>query len=196
MTLQQSILKFIYPFLIFIDKLIPVKDALLVNAHNKLPLTSIYSIQALASNNDSFLLEKYKGKKILLVNTASNCGYTAQYDELESLYGKYKDKLVILAFPSNDFKGQEPHDDTAIGKFCKLNYGVTFPIMKKAGVLKGKDQSETYKWLTDVNKNGWCNKEPSWNFCKYLVNEEGVLTHYFKQGISPLDKRLISAIEK
>ena len=196
MTLPQIFLKFIYPFLILINKLMPVKDALLLNTHNQLPLTSICSIQVIANNNDSFLLEKYKGRKILIVNTASNCGYTAQYDELESLYCKYKNKLVILAFPSNDFMGQEPHNDAAIGMFCKLNYGVTFPIMRKEGVLSGKKQSETYKWLTDATKNGWCNKEPSWNFCKYLINEDGVLTHYFNQGISPLDKRVISAIEK
>ncbi len=196
MTFKQIVLKFIYPFLIFIDKLIPGKDACLTNIGNKPPLTSIYYVQMIASNNDTLSLEKYKGKKIMLVNTASNCGYTAQYDELEKLYKKYQDKLVIIAFPSNDFKEQEPANDSSITKFCKINYGVTFPIMKKGHVLKVNNQSEMYQWLTDETKNGWCKKEPSWNFCKYLINEQGVLTHYFRQGVSPLDKRIISAIEK
>ena len=196
MTFQQAILRFIYPFLLFINKLLPAKDASLTNLNNKLPLKSLYTIQVMANNNDSLLLEKYKGKKLLLVNTASNCGYTAQYDELETLYKRYKDKLVIIAFPSNDFRGQEPHTDSTIAQFCKLNYGVTFPVMKKGKVLKGENQTEIYQWLTDDSKNGWCKKEPTWNFCKYLINEEGTLTHFFKQGVSPLDKRVIEAIEK
>lgn len=196
MTFQQTFLKFIYPFLLIIDKLMPAKDASLINLNNKIPQTSIYTIQVIANNNDSLFLEKYKGKKLLLVNTASNCGYTAQYNELETLYKRYRDKLVIIAFPSNDFRGQEPHADSTIAQFCKLNYGVTFPVMKKGSVLKGENQIEIYKWLTDETNNGWCNKEPTWNFCKYLINEEGMLTYFFKQGVSPLDKRVIEAIEK
>ena len=196
MTIQQYILKFLYPFIMLIDKWMPAKDASLINSHHTLPVIPIYSIEVMANNNQPFSLEQFRGMKILLVNTASNCGFTAQYDELESLYKQYRDKLVIVAFPSNDFRGQEPHDDTAIGQFCKLNYGVTFPLMKKSDVLKGKNQNEIYQWLTDPAKNGWCSKQPTWNFCKYLIDEKGTLTHFFKQTVSPLDKRVIAAIKE
>jgi glutathione peroxidase len=196
MTTQQSILKFLYPIILFLDKLFPAKDAFLVNPNYTRPLIPVYDIQVSANDNSQFSLEQYKGKKILIVNTASNCGYTAQYDELELLYKQQQDGLIIIAFPSNNFKGQEPENDTTIGEFCKINYGVTFPIMKKSDVIKGNNQNEIYQWLTDANKNGWCSKQPSWNFCKYLINEEGVLTHFFRQGVSPLDKRVLAAIEQ
>lgn len=196
MTVQQSILKFLYPLIVLLDKLMPVKDAFLVNSNHTLPVTPIYNIQVMANDNSTISLEKYKGKKILIVNTASNCGFTAQYEELESLYKQYQDKLIIIAFPSNDFKGQEPGNDTSISKFCKINYGVTFPIMKKSDVVKGAGQNKIYQWLTDPALNGWCSKQPSWNFCKYLIDEKGTLTHFFKQSISPLDKRVIEAIKE
>jgi len=181
----------------FIDRLIPGKDASIVNTSHIVPKTPIYSVRIIPNSGaDTLLLDKYKGKKILIVNTASNCGYTAQYDELEKLYKKYQDRMVIIGFPSNDFMGQEPKDDKTIAQFCKINYGVTFPLMKKSSVLKGNLQNEIYKWLTDSSKNGWCNQQPTWNFSKYLINEQGVLTHFFKQTISPLDKRVTDAIEK
>ena len=194
MTIQQRILKFLYPLIITIDKLLPSKDALLVNTSYTPPPVSIYNLEVIANNNAPISWENYKGKKILVVNTASNCGFTAQYAELESLHNRYKDKLVILAFPSNDFKGQEPGEDTTINQFCKIDYGVTFPIMRKSFVTKGENQNEVYKWLTDPSKNGWCDRQPNWNFCKYLIDGEGRLTHFFKQGISPLDKRVTDAI--
>ena len=196
MTIQQSILKFLYPLIMLLDNLLPSKDALLVNTSYSPSPISIYKFEVIANNNALFSLEKYKGKKILLVNTASNCGFTAQYEELEKLYNRYQDKLIIIAFPSNDFKGQEPNEDASINQFCKINYGVSFPIMKKSSVVKGEKQNEIYKWLTDPAKNGWCSKQPSWNFCKYLIDEEGRLTHFFKQSISPLDRRVTDAIEK
>jgi len=196
MSIQQSILKFIYPFLLFINKLFPSKEATLVNVNHAIPKIPIYSIQALTNNNQLVSLEKFRGKKLLIVNTASNCGYTAQYEQLESLYKQYKDKVEIVAFPANDFQGQEPKGDEAIGSFCKLNYGVTFPLMKKSIVKKQSGQNDVFQWLTDPSKNGWCTKAPSWNFCKYLINEKGELTHFFYQGISPLDKRVIAAINE
>ncbi len=196
MTFQQYILKFLYPFIMLIDKWMPAKDASLQNNHHTLPVIPIYSVVVMANNNLPFSLEQFRGKKIMLVNTASNCGFTAQYDQLEALYKQNRDKLVIVAFPSNDFKGQEPQNDTAISTFCKINYGVTFPLMKKSDVVKGKNQNEIYQWLTDPAKNGWCDKQPTWNFCKYLINEKGVLTHFFKQSVSPLDKRVIEAIKE
>ncbi len=180
----------------FVNKLFPSKEATLININHTTPKIPIYSLQVLANNNQIESLEKYKGKKLLLVNTASNCGYTAQYEQLETLYKQFNGKVEIIAFPANDFQGQEPKGDEAIGSFCKLNYGVTFPLMKKSIVKKQSGQNEIFQWLTDPSKNGWCNKGPSWNFCKYLIDENGQLTHFFYQGISPLDKRVIAAINE
>ncbi len=136
-----------------------------------------------------------KGKKILLVNTASNCGYTNQYNDLQKLHQRYSDKLVVLGFPANDFKEQEKGNDEEIAQFCQVNFGVSFPLAKKSRVVKSVEQNPVFNWLTDKSKNGWTNKQPSWNFAKYLVNENGILTHYFDPSISPLDKQVISAIE-
>ena len=104
------------------------------------------------------------------------------------------EKLIIIGFPANDFKEQEKGNDEEIAQFCKINYGVTFPLAKKSVVLKEADQNRIFQWLTHKEENGWLNETPSWNFCKYLINEEGVLTHYFESGIEPLSVQVISAI--
>jgi len=132
---------------------------------------------------------------VLLVNTASDCGYTNQYDDLQKLYKQFEQKLVIIGFPANDFKEQEKGDDEAIAEFCKLNFGVTFPLAKKSSVVRSAQQNEVFRWLTDKMKNGFTSKQPSWNFSKYLVDEDGVLTHYFDPSVSPLSKEVIAAIE-
>ena len=121
----------------------------------------------------------------MLVNTASNCGYTAQYKELEELYEKYKNQLVIIGFPANDFKEQEKGSDEEIAQFCRVNYGISFPLSKKSVVIKSPEQNPVFRWLTDKSRNGWNDKPPTWNFSKYLVNEEGTLTHYFDPAIPP-----------
>ena len=133
---------------------------------------------------------------MLLVNTASNCGYTNQYDELQELYKRFENKLVILGFPANDFKEQEKGSDEEIAQFCKVNFGVTFPLMKKSSVVKNTDQNDVFKWLTDAAKNGWNSQQPSWNFSKYLVNENGVLTNYFDPSVSPLSEEVMNEIKK
>ena len=138
--------------------------------------------------------EKFRGKKVLLVNTASDCGYTGQYDELEKLYKQFQNKLVILGFPANDFKEQEKGTDEEIAQFCKINYGVTFPLIKKSSVIRGTEQNEVFQWLSDKSKNGWNDQQPTWNFAKYLVNENGVLTNYFAPSLSPLDETIVNAI--
>ena len=123
MSAQQILLRFLYHFIMFIDKLMPAKDACLLNVNHQLPITPVYNVAVIPNNGLApITLEKYKGKKILIVNTASNCGYTAQYQELEELSTIYTEKLIIIAFPSNNFMGQEPKDDSSIAKFCKLNY--------------------------------------------------------------------------
>ena len=100
----------------------------------------------------------------------------------------------MIGFPANDFKQQEKRTDEEIARFCKLNFGVTFPLMKKTVVIKTAEQNEVFQWLTDSTKNGWNNKAPSWNFTKYIVNEEGVLTNYFGASVSPAGKDVIKAI--
>ena len=195
MTTKQIILKTLYRFIMFMSNLFPSKHAELINKSKVSPNSSVFNIPFLANNGSAITLGSYKGKKILIVNTASNCGYTGQYAELEKLYQQYKDKLVIIGFPANDFQHQEPGTDTEIAQFCKLNYGVSFPIMKKSRVKKGVEQNSLYQWLTDAAQNGWSSEEPSWNFCKYLIDEEGKLTHYFQQTVSPLEKKVISAID-
>ena len=133
---------------------------------------------------------------ILLMNTASDCGYTNQYEDLQKLYEENKDSLVIIGFPANNFKEQEKGTDEEIAEFCKLNYGVSFPLAKKRSVIAGPDQHPIFQWLTDKNKNGWTSKKPSWNFSKYLVNENGILVNYFDPSISPTSSEVKDAIKK
>jgi glutathione peroxidase len=192
MTIKQQLLKVFYPALMKLSGL--KKDRIKINRTKMQPVVSIYTLNVLKSNNELLLLNDLKGKKILLVNTASDCGYTQQYEALEALYEKFKDKLVILAFPANDFKQQETGTDEEIASFCKINYGVSFPLMKKSQVIKGPHQNRVFNWLSDANKNGWNNLAPVWNFSKYLVDEQGVLTHYFDPSVSPLGAEMLAAI--
>jgi glutathione peroxidase len=131
---------------------------------------------------------------LLLVNTASECGYTPQYKELQALQENYKNKLVVIGFPSNDFKEQEKLNDDEISRFCEINFGVTFPLGSKSTVKKTGDQNGVFKWLSSPEQNGWNSQEPKWNFSKYLVNENGMLTHYFDPSVSPLDEAVVNAI--
>ena len=196
MTWRQSILKSIYPLVMLKTKLFSEKKEVQINTKAIVPIQSFYDLNTIANNGTSFEFSIYRGKKILIVNTASDCGYTGQYDDLEKLYQQHKDKLVIIAFPANDFKGQEKKDDQAIAEFCKVNYGITFPLMQKSHVVKGAEQNEMFQWLSDAGKNGWCNQQPVWNFCKYLINENGVLTHFFAQTVSPLGEEVGKAIKQ
>jgi glutathione peroxidase len=168
---------------------------MLTNQKQAAPAASIYDLNVDLNNGHSLSLNKYKGKKLLLVNTASNCGYTGQYNDLQELYQRFNDQLEIIAFPANDFAEQERGDDEQIAQFCQINFGVTFPLAKKSVVLQSNEQNQVFQWLTDKKLNGWNEKAPSWNFSKYLINEKGVLTHYFDPSISPLSDEVIEAIE-
>jgi glutathione peroxidase len=192
MTIKQKLLKSIYPFLMKLSGL--KSDRIKINIQHKIPLISIYTLKAMKINNQLLLLKDLKGKKILLVNTASDCGYTGQYEDLEKLYRQYEGKLVVLGFPANDFQQQEKGTDEDIASFCKINYGVTFLLMKKSQVKKGTGQNQVFNWLSDAHKNGWNNKAPVWNFSKYLLDEQGVLTHYFDPSVSPLSNEVLAAI--
>jgi len=194
MTYRQRVLKAIYPAWMWFAKLTG-KNAKELSSSVQPPV-SFYTLKATLNDSSELNFATLKGKKILLVNTASNCGYTDQYDDLQKLSQEYKDKLVVIGFPANDFKEQEKGTDEEIVQFCKANYGITFPLIKKSTVIKSPDQNIVFQWLTDSSKNGWNNNPPSWNFTKYLVNEEGILTNYFGPSISPAGKDVIEAIKK
>ena len=163
-------------------------------AGNVKSLESFYSLRATLINGHPFSFEELKGKKIVLVNTASDCGYTPQYGSLQKLADKYPN-LRVLAFPSNDFKNQETGTDEEIAEFCKINYGLTIPVFSKSVVRKTENQSTVFAWLTKSALNGWNNDEPSWNFNKYLVNQEGELVSVFSHTVDPLSKKIKDAIE-
>lgn len=194
MTYRQSILKTMYPMIMWSTGKAGNKQVQLNAAMTKGGF-EFYNLSTKDITGKAFSFQQFKGKKVLIVNTASDCGYTGQYENLEKLYQQFKDSLVIVGFPSNDFKNQETKDDQAIAAFCQKNYGVNFPLMAKSIVVKSKDQNAVYAWLTSANLNGWCNQAPAWNFCKYLINEEGVLTHYFPMSVDPLDAKIIEAIK-
>ncbi|HEX8549047.1 MAG TPA: glutathione peroxidase [Cytophagaceae bacterium] len=137
---------------------------------------------------------KFKGKKVLIVNTASECGFTPQYAELQKLHEQYGSKVTVIGVPSNDFGGQEPGDATQIQNFCQKNFGVTFQMLEKATV-KGSDKHPLYQWLSDKSKNGWNDQEPKWNFSKYLINEKGELVKFYPSSVSPMSKELLEAIK-
>ncbi|TAL47659.1 MAG: glutathione peroxidase [Chitinophagaceae bacterium] len=195
MTIRQKVLKAVYPALMWWTK-VSGKNVTSLSNKKAQPPVSFYSLKDTMNNGKEFDFSTLKGKKVLLVNTASDCGYTDQYDDLQKLYQQYNGKLVIIGFPANDFKEQEKGSDEEIAQFCKINYGVTFPLMKKSSVLKGAGQNPVFQWLSDSTKNGWCNKKPSWNFSKYIVNEEGVLTNYFGSSVSPASDEFTKAIKE
>jgi glutathione peroxidase len=196
MTGRQRLLKIVYPMWIAFTKLLGKNTKVLANGQNARPVQSIYELSVPLNNGNALPLQAYKGKKLLLVNTASNCGYTNQYDDLQKLYQQFNGQLEIIAFPANDFKEQEKGSDNDIAQFCKVNFGVTFPLASKSVVIKSAGQNNVFNWLTHKAQNGWNEKAPSWNFSKYLINEQGTLTHYFDPSISPLSDEVIKAVKK
>jgi glutathione peroxidase len=171
-----------------------------------LAFTSILSLSTIAQNKNfhSFTaktidgkdldLSTFKGKKVLVVNTASECGLTPQYKDLEALYKQYKDQnLVIIGFPANNFMGQEPGSNSEIKSFCSKNYGVTFQMMEKISV-KGDDKHPIYKYLTEKKENGKIDVEVSWNFQKFMIDENGNLVDYASPRTSPKDEKIIKFI--
>ncbi len=195
MTYRQSILKTIYPAIMWSSGKTGSKQVQ-VNNDMKKGTVEFYSLTTKDITGNAFSFEQFKGKKVLIVNTASDCGYTGQYENLEKLSKQFAGSLVVVGFPANDFKNQETKDDQAIAAFCQKNYGVSFPLMSKSVVLKTNEQNPVYSWLSTSNLNGWCNQAPAWNFCKYLINEQGILTDYFPMSVDPLDASIIEAIKK
>lgn len=157
--------------------------------------SSIYDFKVKALDGSTIDFAEFKGKKILIVNTASKCGYTPQYEGLEALYKTHKDKLIIVGFPSNNFLRQEPGTDDEIANFCQKNYGVSFPMASKISV-KGSSKAPIYTWLTEKAYNGFENSSVKWNFQKYLIDESGMLVAIFSPGVKPDDASLLQALEK
>ena len=195
MTYRQKLLKAVYPAFMWFTRLTGTNAAKLSNK-DKTPVVPFYTLKAILNNGDTLDFAGLQGKKVLLVNTASDCGYTHQYEDLQSLYAENREKLVVIGFPANDFKEQEKGTDEEIGAFCKKNYGVTFPLVLKSVVIKSAGQHPVFQWLSDKAKNGWNDKQPTWNFSKYLVNEKGILTHYFDPSVSPSSDEVKNAINE
>ncbi|QGY42106.1 redoxin family protein [Maribellus comscasis] len=146
-------------------------------------------------DGNSFDLSSLKGKKVLVVNTASKCGLTPQYEQLQELYETYGgEDFVIIGFPANNFANQEPGSNEEIEEFCQKNYGVTFPMMSKISV-KGDDMHPVYQWLTQKNRNGVMDSEVSWNFQKYLINKNGELVEMIAPKTKPNDEKIINWIK-
>jgi glutathione peroxidase len=152
---------------------------------------TIHDFKVAGLEGDTIDFRSFLGKKILVVNTASKCGYTPQYKELESLYQQYKEKLVVIGFPTNNFGGQEPGTAAEIKEFCEKNYGVTFPMAAKISV-KGDDMAPIYQWLTRKELNGVIDTTIKWNFNKFLLDEKGKIIGYFPSKVKPLDPEIVS----
>lgn len=156
---------------------------------------SFYDFTVKTIDGEEFSLADLKGKKVLVVNTASKCGHTPQYKDLELLNKAYRQKLVIIGFPANNFMNQEPGSDEEIKEFCDSKYGVTFPMMSKISV-KGNDIHPLYKWLTSKSANGVLDSSVEWNFQKYLIDENGKLVGYLKPAVKPLSDEVVNWVTK
>jgi glutathione peroxidase len=167
---------------------------MLTNSKEMQENSSIYNISINNINGLQIDLSTFKGKKILIVNTASECGFTGQYADLEKLYKTYKDQLVVIGVPCNQFGGQEPGTLVEIQSFCQVNYGVTFLLTEKVDV-KGDNQHPLYKWLTNKELNGVKNSSVKWNFQKYLIDENGNYIDYFYSLTKPMSSKITKYFE-
>ena len=155
--------------------------------------SDFYSINFKNILGEEKSFKEFSGKKILIVNVASYCGYTRQYKDLQKLQDSYGDKLQVIAFPCNDFGSQEPGNNSQIAQFCESNYSIKFPVMSKINIRK-KPIHPVYKWLTNSDLNGWNDSKPKWNFYKYLIDEDGNLIKSFGSNTSPLSSEIIQSL--
>ena len=160
----------------------------LAGVNNTIRMSDFYDFQLKALDGEEIDFSRYKGKKVLLVNVASECGYTRQYEGLQKLHSEYGNKVAVLGFPANNFGGQEPGSNQQISDFCQKNYGVDFQMFSKISV-KGADQHPLYEWLREQS-----GQEPSWNFCKYLLDEEGNVIGFYPSGVKPLDAEIVEKV--
>ncbi len=163
-----------------------MKKTELSNTQQINPATSIYEIAIKDIAGNTTTLEKYKGKKMLLVNVASACGYTPQYKELQAFYEANKAHWVVLGFPCNDYGAQEQGSEHEIQQFCEVNFGVTFPMFSKVNI-KSSPIHPIYDWLTNPALNGWNSQVPDWNFCKFVIDEQGRLEGFYSSAVNPTE---------
>ena len=156
---------------------------------------TVYDYTVKTIDGKDLKLSQFAGKKLLIVNVASECGYTPQYKELEELHKKHGDKVTVLGFPANNFGGQEPGTNEEIANFCEKNFGVTFPLFEKISV-KGDDTAPLFQFLADKTKNGAISDAPTWNFCKYLVDEQGRVLKFYPSKVKPMSEELVADILK
>ena len=154
---------------------------------------SFYELKAIGIDGEEISFNQYKDKKVLIVNVATKCGYTYQYEGMQKLNDLYGDKVTVLGFPANDFLFQESGSNESIAEFCESVFGVTFQMFEKI-TTKGRNQSPVYTWLSDSNLNGWNNQRPTWNFCKYLIDENGELIAFFDSKVKPLSEEITSLL--
>ena len=193
MTIRQTLLKLLYPFIMkFSGK--GEKGKMLFKPKAVKAITQSSSFQIELSNGEKLMLNQLLGKKVLLVNTASDCGYTRQFEALQALQNLKMESLVVVGFPANDFLEQDKGSDSSILNFCQLNYGVTFSMAKKSVVVKKSNQHPLFEWLSNPAKNGWNDQAPVWNFSKYLLSETGELLANFGPAVSPNDKQIMDLI--
>lgn len=190
-----KIMKYLFVFILFI--IISCGTPTTSSRPNNASMTtkaSFYDFKLKSIDGKEIDFAQFKGKKVLLVNVASKCGLTPQYEGLQKLHEQYGSKLVILGFPANNFMGQEPGSNEEIAGFCQKNYGVSFQMFEKISVL-GEDQHPLYQWLTKKDLNGWNESKPDWNFAKYLVNENGELIKFFSARTQPMSEEILSTIK-
>lgn len=193
-SFRQKLLKLLYPLIMRLSKN-SGRGKVLENQRHVSGSASFYKLSGQLNSGQELAFAGLQGKKVLLVNTASNCGYTNQYEELQQLAEQFAGELVVLGFPANDFAEQEKDDDQTINQFCQVNFGVSFPLMKKSVVVKQTAQHPVYQWLSEAGLNGWNGQAPDWNFSKYLVGEDGRLLNYFGPAVSPLSPAVVDRIK-
>lgn len=191
-SFRQKLMKLLYPLIMRLSK--SSSKGKILRGQQAAP-ASFYHLAGKLNTGKELPFAELKGKKVLLVNTASNCGYTNQYQELQQLAEQFPNELVVLGFPANDFAEQEKGDDQAIEQFCQVNFGVSFPLMKKSVVVKNQAQNPVYQWLSQAQQNGWNEQAPDWNFSKYLVSEDGRLLNYFGPAVSPMSAEVTGSIK-
>ena len=184
----------IFAIAFFVLYSMPEENKMLNDNSAKNSSATIFDYSMKNIYGDVVTLEKYRGgKKILIVNVASHCGYTSQYKDLQELQDRYSDKLQVIAFPCNDYGFQEPGSSEQIAQFCEVNYNIKFPIMEKINIRRSPSHP-LYEWLSNSELNGWNDSKPKWNFYKYLIDENGNLINLFNSGTSPLSTQITEAI--
>lgn len=189
---MKKLLVLVFTFIAMNAVIAQSDNPVLLNSNTGLmpgPGNSIFGFIVEALDGSKINFADFKGKKVLVVNTASKCGYTPQYEGLQKLYEQYKAKLVIVGFPANNFGGQEPGNNGEIKEFCKKNYGVSFPMAAKVSV-KGDDIAPIYKWLCNKSENGIMDADIKWNFGKFLLDEKGILISYFPSKVTPMSEEI------